>query len=1126
MTPQEALEYQAKINPNGTAVATEKESYTYTQLFNDVVQLASRLNKSFEHLSENAVIGIYLPRSYGLIVARFALMFTPWAALVLQEDGQNPEELLTFIFNAANAQALISLSDKHPFTSDSEIMLFTTQPPATETVKANLKIKSAAAPNYIAASSGSSGKGVKIMSVSGKGIPAACDAHIKILKKNMVRACIALFSDAGFDAFQIEAWLIAYGIKSCLIPSQLRNDLDSKKLGSFFTQHGVTAAIFTPLMLNILDPKDFPSLKTLFIVGDQITEEHLKRFYDAEINLILGYGLTESTVALSLSLYTPERRINIGKAIPGSSMLIIDADGNPITEPNHPGQLVFWGESLFLGYIIEGKTHRKLIEVNVESTPTLAFPTGDKCMLDEYGNFVCLGRIERDQVKIFGQMVNLCGLRTTLIKQPPIQDAIITTDRYRSGQVYLNAYIKMSQDFPFDLISFYEMLREKIPLFMIPTQYALVKEIPTNTSGKVNLAQLEKNNPLSRLIDTKGEEVQNAIERVVADIFKTILEIPDDIHLHSTDDFFILGGRSLNGFSLINAINTYYNIILEPKDLEEATSIGNIAHIIENRINPVGCIEELNPRNRPQYPIHVIFIHSITGNLQGYETLKSSFQKLFYLYGISCDTTDPGKLGDTLDDMAKTYAYNIAQEIKEKDEIIICVGWSSGGALATLVIKYLELLGYRYFLAVNVDGNSPQYLQQLSNEEHADQLQDLLEQLAVIAPDKTPNMKGLEIEKLSARMQVELAFQEYLLSIVKQILLATLNTDHFQADSETTRIFSTSEEKRSEKLSNMWEITPSMIPATTHHSILRSNEFIEALKSTIFVFHSNIALNSVVTHLREQLHSNTLIENSELLFALNEYRIIALQTCFANNTLLSETLNQQWLDRSLKNIDFVLTINAKEIHYNDALSAGSLIRAALNHQLNQGFSEFDAAAIEKNLLLLGPRLLIVVENTQGALNARLIEMLEHIIARAKCSIIMSGDQRAFNFMQKHAGRIIQLDIPDQSNIYHTLCKLTENLENKEVDSTLDFLAKVASVTHAGQSFTKKFLASIFISHDISAELNLALNRNLIKVIIAPSFLNRPAEVHYEFTSTHIWNALVKRRTDKKATANKTLPSKS
>ncbi|MBR3056963.1 MAG: AMP-binding protein [Clostridiales bacterium] len=175
--------------------------------------------------------------------------------------------------------------------------------------------------------------------------------------------------------------------------------------------HHVTTFAGVPYTYEMLKKlrflrRDVSSLRYLTQAGGKLGKDlHYEMATSCKekgIDFIVMYGQTEATARMS---YVPaesavEKAGSIGIAIPGGKLWVIDVDGNVIETPNTPGELLYQGENVTMGYA----TCKEDLEKGYEQGDILH--TGDVAQFDEDGFFYVVGRLKRF-LKLYGNRVNL-----------------------------------------------------------------------------------------------------------------------------------------------------------------------------------------------------------------------------------------------------------------------------------------------------------------------------------------------------------------------------------------------------------------------------------------------------------------------------------------------------------------------------------------------------------------------------------------------------------------------------------------------------------------------------------------------------------------------------------------------
>ena len=123
--------------------------------------------------------------------------------------------------------------------------------------------------------------------------------------------------------------------------------------------HGVPNTYDMLLQLGIFE-EDFPDLKVLSQAGGKLSEDLHRSIaqYAGEHNkqFVVMYGQCEATSCISL--LPPQKALekpgSVGVAFPGGEIELHDENGNLITEPHVPGELIYRGKNVALGYAAGG----------------------------------------------------------------------------------------------------------------------------------------------------------------------------------------------------------------------------------------------------------------------------------------------------------------------------------------------------------------------------------------------------------------------------------------------------------------------------------------------------------------------------------------------------------------------------------------------------------------------------------------------------------------------------------------------------------------------------------------------------------------------------------------------------
>jgi acyl-CoA synthetase (AMP-forming)/AMP-acid ligase II len=226
---------------------------------------------------------------------------------------------------------------------------------------------------------------------------------------------------------------------------------------------------------------DLPSLKTMTQAGGKLgTDLHRELAEHARATgrrFFVMYGQTEATARMSY--LPPERSLekcgSIGIAIPSGEFSLRDADGNPIIEVDVPGELIYRGPNVTLGY---ADSHDDLAKGD-ENGRTLA--TGDIARRDADGYFTIVGRKTRF-TKIFGNRVNLDEMEQLIQAAFPGHDVACIGRDDQVSIFLVNAEAAAA---------IRTFIAGKTSLHPSAFQVKPIAAIPKSSAGKTLYAQLE-----------------------------------------------------------------------------------------------------------------------------------------------------------------------------------------------------------------------------------------------------------------------------------------------------------------------------------------------------------------------------------------------------------------------------------------------------------------------------------------------------------------------------------------------------------------------------------------------------------------------------------------------------------
>ena len=123
-----------------------------------------------------------------------------------------------------------------------------------------------------------------------------------------------------------------------------------------------------------------------------------------------------------------------------------------------------------------------------------------------------------------------------------------------------------------------DYLKQKLPDYMIPSAFVLMKALPLTPNGKVDRHALPEPNGAFCNLEDKSVAPSTPTEAKVAAIWAEVLGLQE---VSVSDNFFELGGHSLLATSVISRIREAFSIEIPLRHLFEAPTIASLCKVIE-----------------------------------------------------------------------------------------------------------------------------------------------------------------------------------------------------------------------------------------------------------------------------------------------------------------------------------------------------------------------------------------------------------------------------------------------------------------------------------------------------------------------------------------------------------------
>ncbi|KAI0449217.1 hypothetical protein F5B21DRAFT_520570 [Xylaria acuta] len=498
------IHQQCLTQPDTLAVDAWDGQFTYLEVDELSSKLASHLARYA--LDPDTFIAVCFEKSKWTPVVMLATMKSG-AAFVLLDPSQ-PSQRLQYICRTTKASVVIA--------SEEQTAMATTFAQYTITVGDHhrgwmndgfTKLPNPSPDNIAFAvfTSGSTGnpKGVQI---SHSAFVTSARDHSIALKITR-NSRVLQFASYTFDASVAENLTTLLTGGCICIPSDTER---KQSLAQAISRMQANFIFITPALARVLDPNDFPSLETVILGGELITEKELSLWRD-KVDLHLAYGPTECTVfATATKRVTAETNgRNIGTTINCRSWVVDPKNHERLLPVGAIGELLLEGPTVAGGYIGEPE-QTAAIFVDQPSwlkafndPPSRAYKTGDLVKYNPDGTLHFVARKD-NQVKIRGQRLELGEVEFHIRAHycRPIDVAVeLAVPEHQYREPFLVAFIhtatkepsssdemlaQPSPEFRSEAQATQHALNERLPAYMVPTLYLPLQRIPLSANDKIN----------------------------------------------------------------------------------------------------------------------------------------------------------------------------------------------------------------------------------------------------------------------------------------------------------------------------------------------------------------------------------------------------------------------------------------------------------------------------------------------------------------------------------------------------------------------------------------------------------------------------------------------------------------
>lgn len=508
---QDSLTIACKAHPEKTVAVVEGVEYSYADLFRQSQSIARHLReRGFRRGDRGA---IFLENSWNVLTSIYGVLYAGGTFLVI--NHLTKQEKLAYILEDCHAAFLLSdtMVSKHfipavegnrylrgiiyagdaiesfgpiPLTTFDEIHTkYPGECPqlASEAISVDL-----AALIYTSGSTGDP-KGVMM---THKSMVFTCDSLIEYLRLD--GDCrIMCFLPFAFD-YGLYQILMAIRLGSSIVigksfafPGHIYQQIHSSGATVF---PGVPTVFSTMINMYEKEPFSLPSVTRVTNTAAALPAHYISTLRKIFPNALIFkmYGLTECKRVCYLEPELLDTHAHsVGKAIPGTEVMLLDEQGKPVG-PHEEGILHVRGAHVMSGYWNKpGQTGEMLVEGIVPGETVLC--AKDRFTMDEEGFLYFKGRTD-DIIKARGEKVSPIEVENVLHGISGVRDAaVIGVPDPLEGE-YVKAFVSLDPGCELKPRQLRQLCIAKLENFMVPRDVVIMDELPKTDSNKISKRQL------------------------------------------------------------------------------------------------------------------------------------------------------------------------------------------------------------------------------------------------------------------------------------------------------------------------------------------------------------------------------------------------------------------------------------------------------------------------------------------------------------------------------------------------------------------------------------------------------------------------------------------------------------
>lgn len=617
-TMPEAFRHIARARASDVAIDEAGRQITWQGLL-DAVEQTARLLVVKQGTTSTAPVGILTTHGSRAIISMLGALTAgrPYVPL----DPTYPEDRLRFMIQDAGISIALATQD-HAALADrlmdgnGRVLVLGSTPAQDATLPEPPRPDEVA---YLLYTSGSTGRPKAVMQTHGNLLEQAARYADAIGLSAADR--LAWMASVSFDASVMDVYGGLLG-GAVIVPVEARST-DLSQLAELVADRQVSVLHLTPTVLRsvgrVTPNAAFSTVRMLVLGGEPVRPEHVEFFdghFAADATLYNLYGASEHSFSFGGTVPRTLRSVEIpiGRPVGDVEPILVSADGR---SDSVIGELVIRSRHNASGYWNAREMSDRVFNVDPNESTLTLYRTGDIVRRRPDGQLVFVRRAD-SRMKVRGHRIEAYEVETALKGHALVADAAVHAPTGDDGESVLTACVVAKAGAQPHLQELADWCRTFLPSFMVPTSWTFLAELPRTPSGKVDRRALPAGDT-DRATGAGHLGARDAEEHELLGIWQDVLGLQQ---ISVTDDFFVLGGHSLNATEIVARVRDVIGVEIPLRYFFDHPTIAEAAAWIREHRSSVPILPPLLP-----------------GSTNGDSPLSFSQERLWFLQQLDRNAT-------------------------------------------------------------------------------------------------------------------------------------------------------------------------------------------------------------------------------------------------------------------------------------------------------------------------------------------------------------------------------------------------------------------------------------------------------------------------------------------------------